>query len=94
MWLLYVPVPRGKGKAMARALLESGACRCVNVLSSDSIYRGEDGVEECREDALLVKTADAEAAKRELARIHPYELPAIITWKAEANARYEEWLKA
>jgi len=93
MWVFYIPVPKGTGKALARKLVEAGACKCVNILESQSIYEWEGQIHEDDEEVLIVKTANPEKVKK-LMKDHPYELPAILRVEVEANEEYEKWLKA
>lgn len=93
MWMFYVPVPKGKGREIAGALLEAKACKCVNIVSSRSLYDWKGKIEEQDEDIMIIKTTHAEAAEKMVRKLHPYDTPAILRLNLEANNEYEEWLK-
>ena len=68
-------------ETLARALIESRAAACVNVLAAcRSIYRWRGEVETADEIPLLIKTTTVNYPRvEELVRaMHPYELPELI----------------
>ena len=68
-------------ETLARALIESRAAACVNVLAAcRSIYRWRGEVETSEEIPLLIKTTTVNYPRvEELVRaMHPYELPELI----------------
>ena len=92
MHIFYVPVPHGKGREIAKIVVEKGMAKCVNILQSESIYIWKGKVGEEKEDILIIKTAFPRKTEKVLREVHPYELPAIIQIKATANVDYERWL--
>ncbi len=89
---------------LARALIESRAAACVNVLAAcRSIYRWEGAVETATEIPLLIKTTAANYPQVEaiVRTHHPYEvpeliatpitygLPAYLDWLATETERHE-----
>ena len=91
MWLFYVPVPKGEGKKLANQLI--GMCKCVNIFESTSVYKWEGKIVEEAEEVMVIKTVTPKELEARVKQIHPYEVPAIIKVKAEANEEYDEWLK-
>lgn len=87
----------GSAFNLARELVQLRLAACVNVLSpATSIYRWEGKVEEATEFPVLIKTAHDNYAVIEAAirRVHPYELPEIITWTIErGSADYLAWVE-
>lgn len=66
---------------LARALIESRAAACVNVLAAcRSIYRWRGAVEVADEIPLLIKTTAANYARVEaiVRAQHPYDVPELI----------------
>lgn len=66
---------------LARALVESGAAACVNVLpAARSVYRWQGRVETADELPLLIKTTDTAYPRVEalIRTLHPHQLPEII----------------
>lgn len=72
---------RASAEQVARALVDSHAAACVNILAEcTSVYRWQDQVESAGEVPLLIKTTrSAYPLLEEIIRTHhPYELPEII----------------
>lgn len=88
--LIWCPfASRADAEAAAGALLDAGLIACANILPGMiSLYtwQGERGAGE--EVAMLGKTTAAalEAAVAKLAEIHPYDCPAIVSWRADTAA--------
>jgi periplasmic divalent cation tolerance protein len=81
---------------LARALIESRAAACVNVLAAcHSIYRWQGAIETATEIPLLIKTT-AENYPRVEAIVrthHPYDIPELIaTPITHGLPAYLDWL--
>lgn len=66
---------------IARALVESGAAACVNLLPGvESIYKWQGKISTAREHLLIIKAPFRNYATIEalIRRQHPYELPEIV----------------
>jgi len=84
-------------RAAARALVEARLAACgVVVPAVASVYRWKGAIEEAEEAVLLLKTraATAPAATAAIERVHPYEVPAVLTLPIEAAAAYGAWVLA
>ncbi|MDO8559743.1 MAG: divalent-cation tolerance protein CutA [bacterium] len=93
--ILYVPCPsKAVARKLARQLLSARLIGCANILPSDSIYRWRGKLVEQREHILLAKTLPkkAVAARRWIARHHPYQVPLIGQFRLAGNAPYARWL--
>ena len=81
---------------IAKTLVESKLCACVNILHNvDSVYRWEGKVVQDKEFLLLIKTRKALYGKLEaqLRAIHPYEVPEIVSLSIENGfSEYLNWL--
>ena len=80
---------------LARTLVEDRLAACVNVLPAmTSIYRWKGGVEQDREQQLVIKTTPEKvpALEARLRDLHPYELPEFVVLNAAASAAYAEWV--
>ena len=77
-------------------LVERQLAACVNlILAVESIYRWQGNVETAAETLAIFKTTAAAFPdfKRELAALHPYEVPEIIAISPEKIAApYRTWL--
>jgi periplasmic divalent cation tolerance protein len=83
-------------RRIARALVESKVCACVNLLpGATSIYRWKGAVEEASEVLLVAKTTESRVAELEsaLSKAHPYEVPELVVLTAaHVEAKYLAWL--
>lgn len=98
---LYVTAPdRETADAIAKALIEDGACACVNIIPGMiSVYRWEGRIERAEECVLIVKTAEKSAGRcRDLiTSLHPYDVPAIAAIRIEealSSPAFCAWVKA
>ena len=96
--LLYSPFPsRESALTAANALLTQKLVACCNLIPGvESLYEWQGKLEQSQEVILLAKTkaSHAMAAQTLLTRLHPYKCPAILTFSAEANAPYAQWVSA
>lgn len=81
---------------LARALIESRAAACVNVLpAARSIYRWQGAVETADEIPLMIKTTTVNYPRVEdlVRALHPYELPELIAIPiTQGLPAYLDWL--
>ena len=81
----------GIGNKMVQAKLAA----CVNISPVRSIYSWKDKVEDQQECLALFKTTKESAGKlkKELAKVHPYDVPEIIEIDvAGVSVSYLSWL--
>lgn len=95
-YVVYITAPRGKGKELAKTILEERLAACVNITPVESMYWWQGKIEEDREDLLIIKT-HSKALKKLISKvqeIHPYSVPEIIALPiVEGNLAYLEWVK-
>ena len=96
--LILTAVPdEGKGREMARALVEARLAACVKTAAAcASIYRWEGRIVEDREWVLTVVTRRSLYARVEAAikAIHPYEVPEIISLPIlDGSPEYLKWIE-
>ena len=81
--------------ALAKELVDGRLAACVNIVPEvRSIYRWKNGIEDDREQILVIKTTEEriDALREQLAARHPYEVPEFVVLSAEALGPYAEWL--
>ena len=95
--LVWSPCPDvNSAKALAHSLLDEHLIVCANIIPSvHSVFEwnGERG--ESAEVGLLVKTRldQLEAVCHAIERLHPYDTPVAMGWKADAaNAATLDWM--
>lgn len=94
--LIYTTLPSlESAKEISEKLLEERVIACANILGvGTSLYIWEGKVDSGEEAYLLLKTTCPEKAKKSLETLHPYEMPAILTWgEVEANKAFELWVQ-
>jgi periplasmic divalent cation tolerance protein len=95
--LLLCTAPADAAPGIARALLEAKLIGCANLVPAvRSLYWWEGAIQDDAEVVLLIETPAelAEQAVAELERLHPYDVPKILTLAPEAaNAPYLTWLR-
>lgn len=74
--------------------VDGGLAACVNILApASSVYRWEGKVEIADEVPLLCKAAvgTGAALAEQIAKGHPYALPAISWWTAACGSELAAW---
>ena len=88
--------PTREAKSLAQTLVERHLAACVNILPSvQSVYRWQDAVVDEAEAQLVIKTTlqRSEALFSQLAELHPYEVPEIISLPSDSVfPAYLEWV--
>ncbi len=83
-------------KRLGRALVDGRLAACVNIFPGMiSIFEWQGTLDEAAEVAMIIKTRAglAEAVLEETARLHPYEVPALLVIPTEgAGAGYAAWI--
>ena len=94
--IAYCTCPPDAAVEIARALVRSKACACVNVVPGlRSVYSWKGRVEEDPESLLVIKTrSDRFQALREaIAERHPYDVFELVASRVEAGSPdYLDWI--
>ena len=94
--VVLITTPKGEGKRIARALVESRLAACVNVVPGlTSLYWWQGEIQEDQEELLIVKTrADVlDKLVAEVKRIHPYSVPEVVALPIlGGNPDYMKWV--
>tara|TARA_B100000678_G_scaffold93849_1_gene78387 strand:- start:112 stop:423 length:312 start_codon:yes stop_codon:yes gene_type:complete len=87
---------RADARAVSARLLDEKLVACANLLGSiEAMFEWEGERGEGEEFAVLFKTHEArlDDAVARLEALHPYDTPAILGWRAEAQgAATADWL--
>lgn len=81
-------------RQLAERIIEERLAACVQIMSPLlSVYRWQGRLEHAEECLLVMKTPASRLAPliSRLQEIHPYELPEIISWPAQATPEYAAW---
>ncbi len=93
--VVFVTAPRGRGREIARRLLEERLAACVNIVPVESMYWWEGRIEEDKEDLLIIKTRAGVLDKliERVKSIHPYQVPEVIALPIVKGLReYVDWV--
>ena len=84
------------GPAFSRTLVEERLAACASVLPvMVSVYRWKGGVEQDREQQLIIKTSAAcvQALRARLQTLHPYDVPELLVIEVQdGSPGYLAWL--
>jgi len=96
--VVLMTAPTGKGREIARILVERKLCACINVVSGVySVYWWQGRVEDGEEELLICKTLREKLNELQQAirEVHPYEIPEIIAIEIVKGLReYLEWVRS
>lgn len=94
--LVYITNPSKKAaKRVAMHLLLKKLIACANIYDDVlSIYPWKGKIAEQTECILIAKTSARhfEKVKKEVAAIHPYDIPCIVGIPVSCNAAYAKWI--
>ena len=94
--LIYITAPtKSEAKRLLKMLIEKRIVACGNISKIESIYRWKGKITEAGEWTVIAKTLEAnfEKAKREIEKVHPYEIPCIIKIPSTSNEKFFSWLR-
>jgi len=84
-----------EAKKVAESLLEKKLIACVNYFPIESAYWWQGKIANSKEIVSLVKTKKENwgKVKKEVEKIHPYDVPCIMKIEVETNGKYANWIK-
>ena len=78
---------------IAKYMISKKLCACVNIIKIDSFYYWSNKIQHDNEYLCFFKTALPAKLRKELKRIHPYEVPEIVEIKMDnVDKDYLGWL--
>lgn len=84
---------REEAKKMAHSLIKMKAIACANIFEVESTYAWKGRLCDEPEFAIIMKTIKPfSVVKKEIKKLHKYEVPLIECWKTDANKEYLEWM--
>jgi periplasmic divalent cation tolerance protein len=83
-----------QAKELVNHLLKKKLIACANIFPIQSIYSWKNKIENSKEivSLLKIKKENWNKLKKEIKKIHPYELPCIIKLNASANKDFNSWI--
>lgn len=79
---------------ICRTLLEKQLIACANIYPIDSMYHWKKEIVEEQEWVAILKSSShlKEQLVQTFRDIHPYVVPCIVHWGADANEEYLKWV--
>lgn len=96
MTLVYITCRNEKEAVkISRHLLEKRLIACSNIHPIRSLYWWKGKIQDEKEFVMIAKTTEKnyEKIKKEVQKVHSYDVPCILKINAEANESYERWVK-
>jgi periplasmic divalent cation tolerance protein len=97
MILIYITCKdREEAEKISKHLLEKKLIACANIFPIESFYWWKGKIEEDQEVVIIAKSLKKkfEEVKREVKKVHSYEIPCILQIKVEkVNEEYLRWIK-
>jgi len=95
--VVLVTVPQAKAKTLAKKILKTRLCACVNIIKGvDSLFWWQGKIDRAKEALLIMKT-QRKLFRRlagEIKKHHPYTVPEIISLTIDGiTSDYKKWLK-
>lgn len=93
--LIYVTYPSEKeAQRICATLLEKKLIACANIYPIQSMYRWKGEIKNEKEWVSIVKSSiqNLEDIQEEIHALHPYDVPCITHWEANANENYKKWI--
>ena len=84
---------RKSANKIAKEMISRKLCACVNIIKINSFYYWKEKIQSDNEYLCFFKTVSSTKLKKELKKIHPYEVPEIIEVKIDTiDKEYLGWL--
>lgn len=93
---LYVTAPdKAEAQKISKHLLDQKLIACANIFPIESVYRWKGKMVEGKEVVLILKTVKDKVAvvRKEIEKIHSYEIPCIAEIDVKVNEKYAVWLR-
>jgi periplasmic divalent cation tolerance protein len=96
MIIVYITCKNSaEAKKIGSFLVEKRLAACANYFPVNSIYEWKNKMVKDNEVVLLLKTINKNfnKIKKEVKRLHSYEVPCILKIKVDANKEYNKWVE-
>ena len=91
--IIYTFQSRKSASKIAKEMISRKLCACVNIIKINSFYYWKEKIQYDNEYLCFFKTVSSAKLKKELKKMHPYEVPEIIEVKIDSMDReYLGWL--
>ncbi len=83
-----------EAQRISKHLLQRKLIACANIFPVESVYRWKGKMREGKEAVVILKTMKNKVAavRKEIEKIHSYEIPCITEIEVKPNGKYGKWL--
>lgn len=95
--VVYTTYPdRETAKDICRKLLEERLIACANLAPVESLYHWDGQIAQETEYTATFKTNPGivDILRTRYVQLHPYEVPCFVTWSAQGDPAYTDWVYA
>ncbi|MBK9736719.1 MAG: divalent-cation tolerance protein CutA [Saprospiraceae bacterium] len=95
--IFYSPFPdKDTAQKVVEIMVREKLIACGNIINGTSIYEWSGSLASDNEYIVIMKTVLSlmTRVEKRLEELHPYDIPAIINWKASANKAYVLWVES
>ncbi len=95
--IIYTPFPSKEvASEVIKVLIAEKLIACGNIIFSESNYMWLDQLTSEDEYIGIMKTLPKKSVslKERLSSLHPYDVPAILSWQVDANEDYYKWIES
>ena len=95
LFVYYTTYPdKETAQKISRTLLEKRLIACANIYPIDSLYHWKGEIVEEQEWVAILKSSShlKDRLIQAINEIHPYDVPCIVHWNADANEEYIKWV--
>ncbi|HSF88885.1 MAG TPA: divalent-cation tolerance protein CutA [Saprospiraceae bacterium] len=93
--LFYIPVGNAdEAASLGNLAIKEQLAACANVFPVQSVFMWQEVMQEEQEFILVLKTMPhkKKALREFLESNHSYKTPGLLSWNAEVNEAYGEWV--
>jgi len=95
--LLYIPTASTReARGIAQQVLAKKLASCANTFPISSLFLWKGKVQNDKEVVLLLKTSKNKLfeLKKEVKKLHSYDVPCILELEAGVNDEYVKWMRS
>ncbi len=82
-------------RTFGQQIVEGKLAACYNAFPINSLFWWNESLESADEWVTILKTSKESLSKLRKAaqKLHPYDIPCIISWEVEVNDDYGRWVR-
>ncbi|MBS3166245.1 divalent-cation tolerance protein CutA [Candidatus Woesearchaeota archaeon] len=95
MFIYVTASSQKEAKNIAGIVIKKRLAACANIFPISSMYKWKGKICEEKEWVLILKTTKNKSilAKKEIEKIHSYQVPCIMEISVNPNKKYRKWME-